>query len=183
MFKKMFFLGTVLALGGCASAPPLNFTAKEPITPASRINAELKSISVTVAQASEAQGKMRFNLGYSETIPALWKTSLEDSINRSLIFSDSSTNKVNVRATILEFYPPLMGASMTTFTTAKYEVQDRADGKVLFSETIRADGHVPAGYAFLGSTRVMESINRSVSSNITEFLKRLDSKGQSFYVK
>lgn len=72
---------------------------------------------------------------------------------------------------------------MTTRTNARYVIQDRQTGKVVFDEVIKSEGYVPADYSFLGEKRAVESINRSVLNNINEFMKKLNENGKSFYLK
>ncbi|AOH37362.2 hypothetical protein BGP89_02865 [Luteimonas sp. JM171] len=63
---------------------------------------------------------------------------------------------------------------MTTRTTARYEIIDREDGSIIFTQDVQAAGEVPMGYAFAGVIRARESINRSVQNNIAQFLQSLE---------
>ena len=179
--KSKYLLSALVILsaffGGCATPPPFNFTPKEVPQAKNREDSELKSIIITVAQHNEKKGEIDFAMDYSKTVPELWKTGLEDAINRALIFKDSGPIKVNLRVKILEWDMPAMGASMTTKTTALYEIQDRETGKTLFSKELSTDGRVGATYAFAGYVRAIESANRAVQNNIIAFLKVLDEQG------
>ena len=128
---------------------------------------------VTVARPDEKKGDLKFNMQYSETIPELWKTGLEDSLNRFLIFRDDGAKKLNLSVKILEWDTPSFGAEMTTETIARYELIDRSDGTVYFSSEITSKGIVPFDYAFAGVVRAMESANRAVQNNISLFLQQL----------
>jgi hypothetical protein len=177
MNKKSAALVFTLFLGGCTQLPPLNFTPQQVSRVGRRADADLKSITVSVAQPAEKKGNIDFNMGFSKTIPDIWKAGLEDAINRSLAFSDVSARKVNLRVTILKFATPAFGAEMHTHTIARYELQDRQSGSIVFSEEVASEGKVPFDYAFVGMVRAMESINRAVQQNILEFLRVLNQKG------
>ena len=168
---------SAMLFASCTQLPPLNFTPQNVARVSRRADADLKSITVSVAQPGEKKGAIDFNMEYSKTIPDIWKSGLEDAVNRSLAFSDSSPRKVNLRVTILRFATPKFGSEMHTKTTARYEIQDRESGAILFDEEIAAEGDVPLDYAFVGVVRAMESMNRSVQNNIQEFLKVLNDKG------
>jgi hypothetical protein len=167
---------SLLSLSGCA-LPPLNFTPREVSQFSRKVDADLRSVSVTVAQDNEKKGAMDFTLDFSKTVPDLWRSGLEDSLNRSLAFSDSSGRKVNLRVKILAFDVPAIGITMRTDTIALYEVQNRESGEVIFSQEIISQGVVTPDYAFYGAKRAMESVNRAVQNNITEFLKVLQDRG------
>jgi hypothetical protein len=165
----------VLAFGltGCATIPPLNFNPPNVALADRRLDAELRSTVVTVARPDEKTGPIKFAMQYSETIPELWKTAVDDSLDRLLIFRDDAAKKVNLNIKILEWDTPSFGASMTTVTEARYELVDRNDGTVYFSSDITTKGEVPFNYAFAGVVRAMESANRAVQNNISLFLEQL----------
>jgi len=165
-----------LVLSGC-TLPPLNFTPKDVSQFSRKVDADLRSITVSVAQDNEKKGDIDFNLDYSKTVPDLWKAGLEDSLNRSLAFSDSSGRKVNLRVKILSFDMPAMGITMRTNTIAAYEIQNRETGKIVFSREISTEGVVPGNYSFTGAIRAMESANRAVQNNVTEFMRILQVEG------
>ncbi len=75
---------------------------------------------------------------------------------------------------ILKLNIPGGGFSMTTETAARYEITDRKNGDIIYTQDISSEGVVPMDYAFLGLTRQRESINRAVQNNITQFLQALE---------
>lgn len=152
-------------LGACASVPPVDFTVQDVGVVEDRKNAELKSLTVGFAPQSQ-QGVVEANA----TIPPLWKEALTDALNRSLIFKDDVDRKINLSVRIVEFDAPAGGFSMTTTVGAIYEVVDRSNGDLLYSELIKSEGVVPANYAFMGVTRAVESWNRAVRNNIADFI-------------
>lgn len=138
-----------------------------------RLDAEVRSTVVTVARPDEKKGPIKFAMQYSQTIPELWKTGVEDALNRFLIFRDDGKIKLNLSIKILEWDTPAFGASMTTETIARYELTDRNDGTIYYSAEIASKGEVPFNYAFAGVVRAMESANRAVQNNISLFLQQL----------
>ncbi len=160
-------------LTGCTTLPPLNFNPPNVGLSEKRLDAELRSTVVTVARPDEKRGELKFSMQYSQTIPELWKTGLEDALNRFLIFRDDGAKKLNLNVKILEWNTPNFGAGMTTETIARYELVDRNDGTVYFSSEITSKGVVPFDYAFVGVVRAMESANRAVQNNISTFLQQL----------
>lgn len=163
----------VVGLTGCATLPPLNFNPPNVGLADKRLDAELRSTVVTVARPDEKKGPLKFSLQYSQTIPELWKTGVEDALNRFLIFRDDGAKKLNLNIKILEWDTPAFGSSMTTGTIARYELVDRNDGTVYYSSEISSKGEVPFNYAFVGAVRAMESANRAVQNNISLFLQQL----------
>ncbi len=162
-------LATLAVLSGCTSVPPVDFTVQEVGIVSDRKDAELRSLTVGFAPQSQ-----QTNVEANATIPPLWKEALQDSINRSLIFRDDMETKVNLTVRITEFDVPAGGASMTTRVAAIYEIVDRSNGDMLFTQKISSEGVVPFDYAFLGVARAVESWNRAVRNNIADFINTLE---------
>ena len=183
---RIFFALPLLifvAVAGCATPPPLNFSVPNPGLAERRLDAEVRSITVTLARQDEQVGDIDLILIESSgglsgaptgaTVTAVWQTALIEAFNRTLIFSDDGTQKVSIAVTVLKLETPLFGLSWTTETVARYEVIDRKNGDVIFAEDIAASGTTPIGEAFFGATRARESINRAVQNNIAEFLSAI----------
>ena len=153
---------------GCATVPPVDFTVQDVGMVENRKNVELMSMTVGFAPQTQ-QKKVEANA----TVPPLWKESLQDAINRSLIFRDDMKKKVNLSVRITELDVPAAGLSMTTKTSAIYEIVDRSNGDLLFAQEVETEGVVPVDYAFLGLTRAVESANRAVRNNISDFINIL----------
>lgn len=169
---RILFLAScvcLIALSGCATIPPVDFTVQEVGMVKNRKNAQLLSMTVGFAPKAQ-QDKVEANA----TIPPLWKEGLQDAINRSLVFRDDATAKVNLSVRITKFDVPAAGAAMTTQVGAIYEIVDRANGDLLFSQKIESEGVVPWNYAFAGVTRAVESWNRAVRNNIADFIKKFE---------
>lgn len=170
-WKSLAFISilSVFIVTGCTSVPPVDFTVQDVGMVDNRKNVELKSLTVGFAPQSQ-QSKVEANA----TIPPLWKESLQDALNRSLVFKDDMEKKVNLSVRITEFDVPAGGASMTTRVSAIYEIVDRNTGDLIFTQQISSEGVVPFDYAFVGMVRAVESWNRAVRNNIADFINTLD---------
>lgn len=163
---------SALLLAGCGSIPPLNFSVPNVGVSQRKIDAELKSMTVTIARPDEKTGDLP--LGMEQVVPQIWQTSLTEALNKMAIFQDDATRKVNLSVKILKIDVPGAGFSFTTATAARYEIMDRKTGDLIFSQDISSTGTTPADYAFAGIARARESINRAVQNNITQFLQALE---------
>jgi hypothetical protein len=90
------------------------------------------------------------------------------------VFKDGMDKKVNLSVRITEFDVPAGGVSMTTRVSAIYEIVDRSNGDLLFTQKISSEGVVPFDYAFMGAARAVESWNRAVRNNIADFINVLN---------
>jgi hypothetical protein len=168
----VFLLIMLGALGGCAANPPMNFSVPNVGVSHTKLDADLKSLTVSLARPDEKKGDIP--AWTQSLVPALWQTALMDALNHMTIFRDDASRKINLSVKVLALDIPSMGASFTTKTIARYEIIDRATGDIIYTQNIAASGTVPAGYAFAGVIRARESINRSVQNNITQFLQALE---------
>ena len=171
-FGKFVPLTLVLLFSfGCASLPPVNFSVPNIGVSSTKLDAELKSLTVSIASPDEATGEIDPGIGIHT---GSWKTALEEAFNKMAIFKDDSPRKVTLAVKILKFDTPSFGAGMTTHTSARYEIIDRSDGSIIFTTDISTTGDVPFDYAFAARVRLLESINRSVQNNIIQFLQVLE---------
>ena len=171
---KKIILVTLLALllTGCAANPPMNFSVPNVGVTQHKLDAELKSLTVTLARPAEKKGDMP--VWAESEVPTLWQTALVEAINRMTIFKDDNPRKLNLSVKVLAIDMPGMGISFTTKTIARYELIDRATGDIVYSQDIAASGTVPGNYAFAGYVRARESVNRAVQNNISSFLQALE---------
>jgi hypothetical protein len=164
-------LAMALFLAGCgAQLPPLNFSVPNVGPTGQKIEAEVRSITVTMGRPDEVVGEMAPGV---EVVAGLWQTSLIEALNRFVIFRDEAPKRVSIAVKVLKFDIPEVGAEMVTETTARYEIIDRSNGDIIFTQDITAKGITPFDHAFLGVIRARESINRSVQNNIGLFLQAL----------
>lgn len=174
-----------IILLGCGSIPPANFSVPNVGLSQKKIDAEMKSLTVTIARPDEKTGDLDLSMvsmdingqGRSAgdlATPQLWQASLTDALNHMAIFQDDAAKKVNLSVKILKLDVPNAGVSFTTEATARYEIMDRKNGDLIFSQEISSSGTTPMDYAFLGVARMRESINRAVQNNITQFLQALE---------
>jgi len=169
--KKILVLLAMLALSGCATNPPLNFSVPNVGVSTTKIDAELRSMTVTLARPDERKGDMP--AAAQHEVPQMWENALTEAINRMAIFRDDADRKVSLSVKVLAIDVPAFGASMTTNTIARYEIIDRSDGSIIYTQEFSSAGEVPFNYAFAGVIRARESLNRSVQGNIAQFLQAL----------
>ncbi len=172
--KKYFLLFCLLSLCSCATIPPLSFSVPNVGKSTQKIDAELKSLTVSLARPDEATGDIDV-AGAEDQVMNMWKTSLQEALDAMLIFDDDSTNRVSLSVKVLKLDAPAFGHSMTTEASAKYDIVNRTNGDIVFTTTINSEGVCPFNYAFLGLVRARESVNRAVQNNILQFLQALES--------
>ncbi|WP_227629557.1 YajG family lipoprotein [Klebsiella oxytoca] len=171
--KKLLLIAVVIgSLTGCASVPPLNFSTHGVGVSQKKIDAQLKSLTVSLARPDEQKGDIVAGM---ETITPIWRDSLQEALDRMAIFKDNSANTVSLNVKVLAIDVPSFGMAMTTKAVARYEVINRSNGDIIYTQDIESTGTVPASYAFVGVVRARESINRAVQNNITQFLQALES--------
>lgn len=171
--QLLLFIFVTLLLSGCAGTiPPLSFSVPNVGLSSHKINAEIKSFTVTTARPDEQTGD--FSPGVGPKTCELWKTSLQEALDKMLIFRDGSPKKVTLSVKILKLDVPSVGFSFTTKTDARYKITDRSNGNIIFSSVVSSEGTTPANYAFSGVVRERESIDRAVQNNIMQFLQKLE---------
>lgn len=168
---KALTIAAVL-MSGCTAMPPLNFSVPNVGFSQKKIDAEVKSMTVTIARPDETSGELA--LGIEQNVPQLWQTALIEALNKMAIFQDDSAKKINLSVKILKLDIPSAGASFTTETAARYEIIDRKTGDIIFTQDVTSSGTTPFGYALVGAVRARESVNRAVQNNITQFLQSLE---------
>jgi PBP1b-binding outer membrane lipoprotein LpoB len=185
-FQHLFVVAmTSVILSGCGTLPPLNFSVPNVGVSTRKVDAELKSLTVTVARPDEKTGNLDLKFASidvngqgggagDQMVPQMWQTALTEALNRMVIFQDDAAKKVNLSVKILKLDVPRAGTAFTTNTTARYEIMDRKTGDLIFSQDIESSGTTPMDFALLGMARMRESINRAVQNNITQFLQSLD---------
>ena len=176
-----FILLLLLLSSGCTGTKrlPVNFSAPNIGVSSTKLDAELKSLTISLARPDEAIGKIEVPLVWchGDFCPislyvGVWKTALEEAFNRMAIFKDDSPKKVSLAVKILKFQT--ISAFPAAHTSARYEIIDRSDGSIIFTTDISTTGDVPFDYAFAARVRLLESINRSVQNNIIQFLQVLE---------
>lgn len=63
---------------------------------------------------------------------------------------------------------------MTSSAIAKYEIINRNDGSIIYTQDISSKGEVPFDHSLIGMTRARESINRAAQNNIKQFLQAIE---------
>jgi hypothetical protein len=181
-FRWLVVVAALSLAQGCAEhVPPLNFSVPNVGPSATRFDAEVRSLTVTVGRPDEQVGPVHVMMaesagtavGSSQALTANWREALQEALDRHIIFRDDGRQKVSISVKILRLEIPFMGASFTTNAVARYEIIDRANGDIIFRQDVASAGTVPADFAFLGVIRARESINRAVQNNIASFLQQL----------
>ena len=176
MRKMMLILITAAmcaVMAGCANPPPMNFSVPDVGVSKAKIDAEVKTITVTLARPDEAKGDVPMWLE-REHVTDSWKEALQEAMDRMAIFKDDSSNKISIQVKILAVDIPVLAASVTTKSVARYEIIDRSKGAIIYTQDVSAEGFVPFDYALLAFTRGRESVNRSAQNNIKLFLQALE---------
>ena len=181
-----FILFLLLLSSACTKRLPVNFSAPNIGVSSTKLDAELKSLTVSIARPDEAIGEIRvahLARAYGEFQPyplslytGLWKTALEEAFNRMAIFKDDSPKKVSLAVKILKFQT--ISAFPVAHTSARYEIIDRSDGSIIFTTDISTSGEGPFNLDPLAEdvlgSRAVDGINRSVQKNIIQFLQALE---------
>lgn len=175
---KFVFLGVMaIAITGCATqAPTLDFVPRDVLPTGKKIDFELKSISVSVAKEGERLGETQVGLfgnQYEASFRQSFKDSLEEAIAKAAIFNDLSNKKLSLSAKVMQFETPGFSVGFDTTFIVRYQLLDRATGKLVFTRDIRSNGTVPFDHAFLGAIRYTEARNRAVRGNIEQFIASL----------
>lgn len=158
-------------LAACNPPQPLNFSVQNVQASPVKIDADLRTITVTPGAPNERTGDLPPAVA---SITGNWKEATQEALSRSALFNDDSRRHVNLEVKILKFDIPGMGITFPTSTDASYTLVDRQNGAVIFRKVISAQGTTPMDFAFVGAIRARESINRSAQNNIDGFLKALE---------
>ena len=169
----MLAAGIALMLAGCAAGiPPANFSVPNVGLSEHRLDAEVRSITVTYGRPDEQVGSVDiWAFGEGGNVSHAWHTALQEALDRMLLFTDSGSQTVSISVKILKLDVPEIGLSLTTEAVARYEIIDRANGDIIFSQNVSSSGTTPVTHAYLGLTRARESVNRAVQNNIALFLQ------------
>ena len=163
-------LSCLLFLSACQSVPPLNFSVPNVGFSKTKIDAELKSSTVTLARADEVTGNMPSNMN---GIAQNWQVAMIEALNKMTIFKDDGKKKLNLSVKITS--AEVSGiATLTAKTTATYSLIDRSNGDVIYSRYNSSEGSAPVEYSINALARRVEAVNRAVQNNITQFLQDLE---------
>lgn len=176
--KLVAAIFSIAVLSGCATqAPTLNFTPTDVLPAKNRVQAELKSITVSVAKEEERLGQTQvgfFGNQYEASFKQSLKDALEEALTKSAVFNDLSNKKVSLTAKVMQFESPNGGVNFETKAIIRYEIFDRKDGKLIFRRDVSSTGSVPFDYAFMGAIRYTEARNRAMRENVTQFIGSLE---------
>jgi hypothetical protein len=182
LIYSIIFLAISFILSGCTSLPPLSFNVPEIVPAKQRMEAEVKAINVRVAPNQERTGNIRatdFELtmgggGAGTVVTDQWKSSLQDAVDRKLLFKDNVPRTLTISVAILKFSAPDISFTRFTEVEARYEVTDRTTGETIWKRDINSEGRASVGEATLGTVGFRLSINKAVQGNISEFISQLE---------
>ena len=178
-------LGAVLV--GCAQPQlaPLNFSVPNIGLSARPLDAEIRSLTVTLGRPDEQVGLIDWefiDVTGGGAITAAWQIAMQEALDRTLIFRDGGSKKVSVAVKILklEISRGFALTERSVETVARYEVIDRTNGDIVYTQEIAAFGVVPIDFAselmmmdadYAGQLGIREGVNRAVQNNISLFLQ------------
>lgn len=172
---KLLLIASLFAalVSGCASTPPppVNYSIANVGMSKVKHDAELRSINVSYAAQKEQTGRIPAE---AVRTPDLWRNALEGAVNEMVIFKDGSSRKINLVVKILKFEPGQPGVDMIANTEARYDIVDRANGDIIYSQTVSSSGTVTFKENLNGIARLIESTNLAVRNNISVFLQGLE---------
>ena len=164
-----FLITGALALTGCSSTP-LTFTPENIEISTEKINAELKSIHVSISDEDATTANLKkAGPKYVQT----WKEALQDALDRSALFDDDASSKININAKLNSLDYPFAAATFHSKFITTYQIIKRKTGEVVYETTIESEGISSPGEDFLASHRLRHSINRAGQKNIIAFIERL----------
>ena len=176
-------LGSVLA--GCAQpqVPPLNFSVPNIGLSARPVDSEIGSLTVSLGRPDELVGL--FDWEYIDdtgggAITAAWQNAMQEALDRTLIFRDGGSKRVSVAVKILklELSRDWDFTESSAEAVARYEVIDRTNGDIVYTQEIAASGVLPTDWAgdllapsHTRQVKIREVVNRAVQNNISLFLR------------
>lgn len=102
------------------------------------------------------------------------KSELDNTIINSGIFDISSDKNISISLIINEVDSPMLSSTFPTKMTVQYMIKN--DNKIIYQENIESLAETEMSFSFLGGTRQMESVNRTVRLNIINFIKSAQNK-------
>jgi len=151
-----------------ANYAPANYAPKVVQPSQTRIPHELKDVTVSAAASGEASGRLNDWVAWAR---GPWKEALGETLARMGIFEGGGA-AVSLSVRILKFESEGYGDKVGS-VTARYELIDAQSGRILYSGLIGSTATAPYTYAFLGETRIRESLNRAVRNNVAAFVEAL----------
>lgn len=170
MPRWSILLCCLLATACAQPLPALNFSVAHVMPARNRLDADLRSITVTPGQPGETIGRVSIDTGAMNA----WKEALNEALTRMAIFHDDSRNRVSLQVKILRTEVPPIGLSFTATVDARYEFVDRASGAVIYTQTVSSSGTAPYEFGTPAIARAREAANRAVQDNIAQFLRGLE---------
>jgi hypothetical protein len=169
MLRWLALAAIAAALSACGTVPPINFSVANVGPSQTKLDAEIKSITVTIANREEATGDLN---PQTSLVTHDWETAVKEAFDRMAVFRDDAPRKLSVAVKILRL-ELTNGPTVKVDTTARYQLIDRATGAVVFGMDVSTRGEGSLDYSIVAVARSREALNRSVQANIQQFLQAL----------
>ena len=132
-----------------------------------QVDYQFSSIDIEVASSEEKTGDLD---GINADLTTSFKNSLSNAIDDSNFFNNSSSNDINLEATILKCDGPLFGASMTVDSEISYKIENTKND-IIYNKTFKSSGTGGAFEKLIGAERWILAMDRSLKNNIKLFLE------------
>ena len=96
-----------------------------------------------------------------------------------VVFRDDAMRKVNLMVKITRFEPAESGIDMVANAEARYDIVDRSNGDIIYSQNVSTSGKMTMGENINGLARIIEATNIAVRNNIATFLQSLETVDMS----
>ena len=173
-FALMFFCCLVPLMAGCVTPPPISFNVASVPQSIRRVNVEVRSIDVRLANPNDIKEINAVAMEYRGLVPEHWHSAIQDALDRHLLFTDRAPVLVAISVNIVRLKIPNFAFTFKTEAVAEYTITDRSSGAVIWKEVISSIGEDELSMAHVGNVRALSSVNRAVQNNISAFLEKLD---------
>ena len=174
MKKNVLALAILLLLfSGCSMKNDFNVNLPPDYT-SQQFDYQLYNINVKAANDSQRTGPLELPF-LPDSFLTSFQASLGTLIDNSGIFSNTSSNDIDIKVTILKNDLPFIGLDMSVETEIEYKIVDK-NQKVLYKKVIASKGLATVGEKFVGVDRLMLANDRSVQNNMTLFLNDVQTR-------
>lgn len=174
MKKNVLALAILLLLfSGCSMKNDFNVNLPPDYT-SQQFDYQLYNINVKAANDSQRTGPLELPF-LPDSFLTSFQASLGTLIDNSGIFSNTSSNDIDIKVTILKNDIPFIGLDMSVETEIEYKIVDK-NQEVLYRKVIASKGLATVGEKFVGVDRLMLANDRSVQNNMTLFLNDVQTR-------
>lgn len=169
--KQLAVVFSALLLSACATTKfeSVNLNPAEIVRAKRSHDLELKNIAVVIAAEPTRTGQVMVQADYL----ALWKDSLQHSIDKAGLFKDDVERKVNIEAQIKKFEFNPTGFSNKVDVEVTYRVLSRATGEAIFEVTTVSSASGSAKETWDANQRLIKLWNLTTQESISRFIVAL----------